>query len=358
MSERNTMMNEDQITLGMLIAIIQDVLKQWHLILAVTLIAAMGTYVYTDLSYRPVYSTTTTFVASAGGTSTTTYQNLTAASNLASVFTEVLNSSLFKGEVMKTSGLVRFDGTIQASAIAETNLLTLRVSGSDPREVFLMTQGIIEHHDVVTEQVLGNTILEVLQHPVVPTSPSNPLNIKNKVVKVSVAIGALTCAVIAGMSFMSDKVRSRSEADTKLNCRVLGELYHEKKYKTLKESLKRKKTSILITNPVTSFVYTEAVHKLTSRISRRLHSHEKVLMVTSLMENEGKSTVAVNLALSFVRRGKKTLLIDGDLRKPACALILNQRTQVYSLVDVLEGRASLSEAVRKQRSTGLYVLTT
>ena len=185
MSERNTtMMNEDQITLGMMIAIIQDVLKQWHLILAVTLIAAMGTYVYTDLSYRPVYSTTTTFVASAGGTSTTTYQNLTAASNLASVFTEVLNSSLFKGEVMKTSGLVRFDGTIQASAIAETNLLTLRVSGSDPREVFLMTQGIIEHHDVVTEQVLGNTILEVLQHPVVPTSPSNPLNIKNKVVKV------------------------------------------------------------------------------------------------------------------------------------------------------------------------------
>lgn len=45
-------------------------------------------------------------------------------------------------------------------------------------------------------------------------------------------------------------------------------------------------------------------------------NHKQVIQVTSSLENEGKSFIASNLAMSFAQLGKKTILVDCDLRKP------------------------------------------
>ena len=139
---------------------------------------------------------------------------------------------------------------------------------------------------------------------------------------------------------------------------MLGELYHERKHKTWKDWLSKGKKSILITDPLTSFVYTESIHKLSSRVDKRRHKGEHVIMVTSLLENEGKSTVAVNLALSMAKKGKKVLLIDADMRKPACHLILGVSNKLPGLADILHENASLNECVHAMESSGLRVMTT
>ena len=43
---------------------------------------------------------------------------------------------------------------------------------------------------------------------------------------------------------------------------------------------------------------------------------KKVIMVTSCLENEGKSFIALNLAMSYAQLGRRTILVDFDLRKP------------------------------------------
>ena len=80
-------------------------------------------------------------------------------------------------------------------------------------------------------------------------------------------------------------------------------------------------------------------------------------MVTSLLENEGKSTVAVNLALSLAQKGKRVLLIDCDLRKPACGLILKQNQSFVGTAEVLQGKVALEDAVRQLEGSGLYLLS-
>lgn len=57
-------------------------------------------------------------------------------------------------------------------------------------------------------------------------------------------------------------------------------------------------------------------------------SESKVVLVTSSMPGEGKSTTSANLAISFAQAGKKTLLIDCDMRKPKLSRLMNLKSNV------------------------------
>lgn len=338
------------------VTIVRDILKRWYLVVVVALMAGMITYAATGLLYVPVYQTTTTFVVSAKGSSATVYQNLSATSNLAAVFSKVLNSSILRSAVLEELGMTGFDGTISASAASDTNLLTLKVTDSDPRTAFLVTRSIIENHHIVSYQVLGDTILEVLQSPKVPTSPINSVADAANMKKATVLTAAAMCLLLGALSAMKDTVRSKQEAERKLDCRVLGTIHHERKYKTPIGWLKRKKTSILVTNPTTSFLFVENFRKLRRKLELLMPAGGRVIMVTSVLENEGKSTVAVNLGFSLAQKDKKVLLIEGDLRKPACCKILDLPWRGAGTIGVIEGRAELRDAAVKLKNSGLYVL--
>ena len=87
------------------------------------------------------------------------------------------------------------------------------------------------------------------------------------------------------------------------------------------------------------------------------HESTKMLVVTSPGVGDGKTTFAVNLALSFARLGERVLLVDGDLRKPDVAEILNLPKGLRGLQDILFGK-SLAESVYEHSPTGLHILAT
>lgn len=338
------------------VVILRDVLKRWYVIVAAALLAGMVTYVVSDVCYVPSYETTTTFVVSAKGSSTTVYQNLSAAANLAGVFSEVLNSSLLRTAVLETLEMDEFHGKITASAVEDTNLLILKVSSADPRETFLVTKAILDNHHIVSYQVLGDTILEVLQDPKVPSAPSDPLSATSNMKKAAVLAGAAVCVLLAVLSYSKDTVRSKREGEEVLDCRVLGEIRHERKHRTVMAVVKRIKSSILITNPTTSFLFVETIQKLRRKVEQQLPAKGGVIMVTSVVENEGKSTVAVNIALALAQKHKKVLLMDCDLRKPACHRILDHPWKMHGVISVVSGEADLMDSVVPLKSTDLFLL--
>ena len=337
------------------IVLVWDVLKRWLIIVLAALVAGVGSYIYTDLQYKPIYQTKTTFVVTNRSSSSTVYSNLSSTSSLAEVFTELLNSSILRKTVVQELGISSFQGNIETTVIPNTNLITMTVKDSNPRLAFLATKAIIEHHEELTYQVLKDIQLEVLQSPVVPTGPNNYSGASEQMKRMITLAAMATAVLLAAVSYLRDVVRSASEARDKLDCNFLGEIPHEKKYKTLASQVRNKKSSILLTNPVTGFRFVESIRKLRRRVEQHM-GNGKVLMVTSLLENEGKSTVAVNLALAMEQKKKKVLLIDCDLRKPACHRVLEQEKFTYGINDVLHDTVALSECFLRYQETDMYML--
>lgn len=64
------------------------------------------------------------------------------------------------------------------------------------------------------------------------------------------------------------------------------------------------------------FIITEAYKALRTNLVFMLHDKKKMVAFTSTMASEGKTTTCLNVAIAFAQIGKKTLVIDLDMRKP------------------------------------------
>lgn len=83
----------------------------------------------------------------------------------------------------------------------------------------------------------------------------------------------------------------------------------------------------------------------------------QVLMVTSTLPGEGKTTFTTNLALALaLYSGKKILLLDGDLRKPRVAEALGLPRREVGITALLGGSASFREAIQRVDESRLFVL--
>ncbi len=90
----------------------------------------------------------------------------------------------------------------------------------------------------------------------------------------------------------------------------------------------------------------EAVKKLRTNLEFLHLEHEaRVIMVTSALEQEGKSTTIASLAVALARSGRRVALVDLDLRKPYLHRFF-QIDQIPGVIDVLSGRRELSTALK------------
>ncbi|WP_020618535.1 CpsD/CapB family tyrosine-protein kinase [Paenibacillus daejeonensis] len=81
----------------------------------------------------------------------------------------------------------------------------------------------------------------------------------------------------------------------------------------------------------------------------------KVLLVTSAGPEEGRTTTAANLAVTYAQEGKKVLLIDGDLRRPAIHQIFNLPGK-QGLSDLLVDERNALGVISKSDVKGLSIL--
>ncbi|MDO4168386.1 MAG: polysaccharide biosynthesis tyrosine autokinase [Lachnospiraceae bacterium] len=355
--QKNITVNDYEINID-LYSILKDIWRYATIILLLAASISLLTYVFVGSSYKKQYESSSTFIVSGKGSNNNVYNNLTTTAQMATKFSEVLNSSVLQKKVAKEMDLDYFPGTASAKVITETNLLVLKVQADSPEMAFRLNKAIMDNYSIVTNKLMGNVVLDVLQSPSVPSEPANKFQPASLMKKTFLYTVIALCGLIAIFSFLKDTVRKPKEVSKKLDGKLLETLYHEKLYKTWKARLHRKKTDVLLTNPGTSFRYVENVKKLARKVSSQMKEHQaKTLMVTSFEEGEGKSTVAANLALALAEESEKVLLIDADFRRPTQFKIFGiDPKEIKQFGEVLNGNQSAEDLVRNASNSDLFLV--
>ncbi|MDO4841238.1 MAG: CpsD/CapB family tyrosine-protein kinase [Phoenicibacter congonensis] len=119
-----------------------------------------------------------------------------------------------------------------------------------------------------------------------------------------------------------------------------------------KEKKVQKKTSL----PRSSAGLKNAANTLYSNIRFMESDHEfKAVAVTSSVPNEGKSTISMFLAQAAANTGMRTLLIEGDMRRPTLSKFLTMRPG-RGIHALLRGEATPAEVIQKTSVLNLYFL--
>ena len=333
--------------------IFSDLLKADWIIVSLSLSFSCFGYIYRIETYAPYYSISATYMITSRGINNDLITEVSASQENAKRFTEILNSMELRKQVSTDTGLKTENIYTTATLVGETNLVELTVYGSTPRHAFKIMQSIIKNYPTITKSLITNASITRVLAPSVSDEPGFVISPMRTMAKFfGIAIVVLTF-LFAVLSSMRDTIRSGKDVEKKLDTDYLGELPNERKPKKRRRGKSRTGESILISRNTTSFQYAEAMERLSRRIQFIMNSRGlKTLLITSCLENEGKSTVAANLALSLAEQGMKTALVDLDLRRPAQYKIFDVTDlESCALGDVLNGEKSVESCQRMIENT-------
>lgn len=151
--------------------------------------------------------------------------------------------------------------------------------------------------------------------------------------------------IISGRSTLRNRVMTREDIAAVTAAPVVCELMEDRNRKgivvfsrtAIGEQIRSLRTSLL-------------------RIGNAEHKGE-VTMFTSSIAGEGKSFVASNISVSLAAMGKRTIILELDLRKPQISKVLNITPNKLGISDYLQGKASMEEIIVPSGQPNLFVMS-
>jgi succinoglycan biosynthesis transport protein ExoP len=222
--------------------------------------------------------------------------------------------------------------------------------------------------EAVQQQSLPVTEARTITEAVPPRSKSSPKALFTIIA--SLAVGGMLGLGVALLRDLLDRtVRTRQQLESVTGLACLGLLpTFDLGGRAMRRAAKRRKKlldvsaqkfaagptySVVLSAPFSRF--SETLRGIKVAVDTAANGPLRVLGVASSIPNEGKTTVAVNLARLAAQSGSRVLLIDGDLRNP----VLSQNIvppEAPGLMHLATGRGQLSELIWSDQATRLHFL--
>lgn len=290
----------------------------WYVTLVLVVLCSSVFYIREVRSFTPMYECRVVFSVSSSynGTDifTTTYYDNSAAQQLAAAFPSILSTDLMKDMIRQELGKSYINGNITATATENTNMLVLKVRSSSAQDAYDILRATVDSFPQVANFMVDNPQTVVMNEPEVPTHPVNSFSWKSPVLKGTLIGLILSCGFGLVMTFAIRAVTSVDQLKAIANLPILAVLPKVTPKKRRMDDNKIK--AEIRSDPAMS----ESLRGMSLKLRKSLAGEtSKVILITSTVSGEGKTTVAANLARTLAEDGSRVVIVDADLRKQSIA---------------------------------------
>ncbi len=333
-----------------LFSIIRDLSRRIWIVLIVGMIGVMITFSVMRENYVPTYTSTAIYVVSPSQSTGYVMTNKRMAENVVTVFQNLMNTDIMNNRIMRALNKSSISSNKTVELIEETNLMKITVTSEDPIESFQTIGAIMNNYYDLSDYLNSDAVFDELRTPVVATNPDNAFTPRARSLQVGGICALITLLILIVISVFRKTIKTESAIEDTLEVDLVGTIYHEEKNRTIKAKVVQSVKTLLITSPIITAKFIESINNIRMKIeyARDRDTTKNVFMITSVCENEGKSTISLNVALSLAKEGKKVILIDADMRKPAIYKMLDiPKSKVTDMVKLLQGKCGMDEVIYK-----------
>ena len=308
--------------------------KLWLLILLLAILFGAFGYINARRSFVPRYECKAILSVGSGYSmddifSSDFYYDSMTAQQIASSFPDVLNTEYMRDLVCTKLGTSGINGSIKASAIANTNMLQLTVRSANAQAAYDILMAVIECYPQAAVYMVDNPIIYVREEPSVPTTPINTFSARSAVLRGAAKGFLLGMAITVVFALLTQTVVNADELKKIINLPILAS------FPLISVKRRRKSAQTFLAagdNPGME----EALRGLRTKVKKYLADKDgNVVLLTSTMPGEGKTTVSTNLALSLAAEGHRVVLVDADLRNQSIGRLFRTGQNAAGFMDCL-----------------------
>jgi len=283
-------------------------IKLYKIGLALIVLMGLLNVVRTLMTYEPMYKSSMTVVVSEQDKNILVTTDATEETNLA--FQKVLTSSSMYKIIQDDLQMDHVPATLSIQLVSNTNFMIISATANNANDAYRVIKSVVTNYGQLTK-LMNDANMIIIEEPQLPNDPLETPNYISLLIKGGM-MGAFMLFVLVVVYSVGRKTITKEEhIKDKLHLKSFGVVPF---ISTKKRSFAQEK-QLLITNTRIPAMYKEAYRSIMLKLERA--KDFKVLLVTSTLPNEGKSTVSSNFALTLAQKGKKVVLIDMDLRNPS-----------------------------------------
>ena len=326
--------------------IVKDTLRafisNWWLFILIAAVLCAFLCIRAKRSYYPIYKAKATFTVNVVGITGANgaYYSQGTAEQLSRTFPAILRSGILGTLVCEDLGVKSLPASINAYVEGSTALFTIETTSGDPDSAYKVLKSVIKVYPDVALFVVGNTSLNLISEPQLPTEPINTIAYAS-CIKTGLLTALAVCLILALFLALTRKtIRNTNDLRPVFSLRCIGSIPFER---AVKHGRRREFTSIENENTSKNFI--DAVRLIRTRIEKSMkENNEQVVLVASSVPGEGKTTVSVNIALALAEKGRRVILVDCDIRKPSVIGGYSGLCE-KGLVDYLLGDAGIDDII-------------
>lgn len=335
---------------------LRRLMKDLWMVVAAALILAMGISMFLKTTHVNRYRATVSYSVTTRRTSYTSMNNLVAAKEAATVLAQVLESTVVLDTLKSDAQLQNFNGTITATQVEGTNFINIIVTDDSPEDAIIAIQSLMRIFPTFTAY-LSDSVVQVIRNPAVSANPINAIDVSGTAMKAAILGGGAMTALLCWLYFQENTIQTRSGARHALDSHIIASVCRER----VRGRKKKGKKAVQVFSPSASFAYTEQINSICTRLEQASSTNgSKVILVAGSGENEGKSTIAANVAAALSLMGKRVALLDCDLRNPSLNRFFDGKyTAQVPLNQLLAqplNKDSLLQCMQRHEKLGIYML--